>query len=719
MDDFDLLHWPPGTQATLTNVPWNSDYRDVVYFDNGHKGLNAYIDKSESANIVINDMSYARPGQPVRINVPYNRAMRFNYIRVTNGKQPVPGSDISQTWYYFITEFKHVAPNVTEIYVQLDVCQSFLYDVTFGRCYIEAGHIGVANERRMAKSGRTFLTVPEGFNLGEQYQVRNVYNRRIMSLADANQNVLIMSTVDMTVDPGSVSNPNLKTAKGAITEGIPNGASLYYSDDFMNFMNEIKDYPWVSQGIIGIWVFPNVKSLGKSSTAYNNLKRVSNTIAPTLMKTFTFDHTEDWRNNSKFLAYDGLEERYRYLHKFKVFPYSFFELTFNNGAPVIMKPELINDTKVSISEFYHFTPPNMKILAMPTQYNGYGDGEVAGWVTTDKDGNGQTINTSNINNPRGEFMDMAAQISNFPSLSLVNDSYAAFLAGNSNSIQYQYNSADWSQQKALAANNLSYDQSSNQMALQSQQAAIGINAANQQTALANTSQAQHTDVNNKWGIGTGVAGGLINGGLAGGAMGLLGSGASAMQNNQNMAIDQTTRNQSQSISNAQTNKMLDAQLANGQYMRDSNKQYADFAAKGDYRNAISGINAKVQDAKLTQPTTSGQMGGEYFNLSAFGMGYMLKYKTLDNANMIVIGEHWLRYGYAVNRYYTVGKKLHCMTRGTYWKMVECVITKAPMPETFKQSIRGIFEKGVTIWKNPDDIGVLDWADNEIVEGISL
>ncbi|WP_343100010.1 hypothetical protein, partial [Clostridioides difficile] len=57
----------------------------------------------------------------------------------------------------------------------------------------------------------------------------------------------------------------------------------------------------------------------------------------------------------------------------------------------------------------------------------------------------------------------------------------------------------------------------------------------------------------------------------------------------------------------------------GQYMRDSNKTYADYAAKGDYANTIGAINARVQDSKLTQPTVSGQVGGEAFLLATTGM----------------------------------------------------------------------------------------------------
>ena len=42
---------------------------------------------------------------------------------------------------------------------------------------------------------------------------------------------------------------------------------------------------------------------------------------------------------------------------------------------------------------------------------------------------------------------------------------------------------------------------------------------------------------------------------------------------------------------------------------------------------------------------------------------------------------------------------------------------ATMPETFKQAIRGILEKGVTVWSSPSMINNIELDDNEPLEGI--
>ena len=83
-----------------------------------------------------------------------------------------------------------------------------------------------------------------------------------------------------------------------------------------------------------------------------------------------------------------------------------------------------------------------------------------------------------------------------------------------------------------------------------------------------------------------------------------------------------------------------------------------------------------------------------------------------------IGEFWLRYGYAMNSPVVPPADFRCMEHFTYWKMAEMNISRSTMPETFRQTIRGIFEKGVTVWhKDQTMIGRIDWANNKPLKGI--
>jgi hypothetical protein len=226
--------------------------------------------------------------------------------------------------------------------------------------------------------------------------------------------------------------------------------------------------------------------------------------------------------------------------------------------------------------------------------------------------------------------------------------------------------------------------------------------------LANDTAASNAVMN---GVGS-VIGAASGGNPVGAVTGVGRSVANyAIQTNQNM--------QSTAISNSASGRINEAQNKNAGFVRDSNRDYAEFAAKGDYENTIAGIQAKVQDAKLIQPTTSGQVGGDAFLLAQYKWGYDLKMKMLGGAAMRAVGEYWLRYGYQVNQFAQMPGDIRVMENFTYWKLRETYIVNAPYPEHFKQTMRGIFEKGVTVWRDPVKIGAIDIADNAPLEGITL
>ena len=146
--EFDYSVWTQDTVITLCNVRWNSDYRDVWKADNQAQ-LDEYITNNAGPKIVVNQMMYLKPGEPVRINVPHNVANRYNYIRVTNPTMPING-DIPRTYYYFINRVEMLTPGVTMLHLQLDVWQQYVYETILGSCYIERGHYGIANANGMA-----------------------------------------------------------------------------------------------------------------------------------------------------------------------------------------------------------------------------------------------------------------------------------------------------------------------------------------------------------------------------------------------------------------------------------------------------------------------------------------------------------------------------------------------------------------------------------------
>ena len=74
-------------------------------------------------------MRYLRPGESIRIPVPYSTAYQFNYVIVRNPQQPVDLEGAKRAYYYFITATRYVSPQVTEITLQLDVMTTYAPDI--------------------------------------------------------------------------------------------------------------------------------------------------------------------------------------------------------------------------------------------------------------------------------------------------------------------------------------------------------------------------------------------------------------------------------------------------------------------------------------------------------------------------------------------------------------------------------------------------------------
>jgi hypothetical protein len=696
-DQFNYGQWTEGTTLTMVNVPWNSDYRDVVRFANTG-ALNTWI--NAQPNKTINKMSLLKWGQNVRINVPLNTAMQYNYARASNPTMPV-ANDTQKDYYYFVQDYRYVNPNTTELVLQVDVWQTFGYQVSFGMCYVERGHIGIANQNAFNDYGRLYLTIPEGLDVGSEMQTVHVETTQLMSTtAPTNDplafDVLVCSTADLSKSGGTADAPVLNAATGGTFQGLPTGASFYLfrtSAMFSAWLAVNSSSPWITDSIMSVTLIPSMSryvpnynygtNLGDSNIQFY----LAGGDVPKPKKVALMN---SWRDSS-FVS-DVLGP-FKNLSKFLTYPYMIMELTTFTGSPIIIKPEGWQDPNATVREIAAFMPPGQRIAITPLRYN-----------TSDLIDDPDSIDDG------GEFMDMAVTLDNFPTMPVINNMAINYLASNRNGINFQFQAADWSQQKAMRGAEATGDI-----------AGANITNAAMQSSIANKAQMNsanmgaETGMNNMLlGLGAGSIGALA--GTASGAGGLPGMGLLAAPG---MAGNNATNTQNQALVaiNARGDSAVAGIKATAS-IRDTNVGLAQFAARGDYQTAIAGINAKLQDVRMTQPSVSGQFGGDAFNIINNFFGYSLRWKMLSPNAIKQIGTYWLRYGYAVQQWIDVPDDFMVMEKFTYWKLSETYISQARIPELFKQTIRGIFEKGVTVWSAPGYIGNTSLFDNKPKAGAS-
>lgn len=696
-NEFDYSVWTPSTIINMVNVPWDNSYRDVVRFDDDG-ARNAYFNSLSLASdaITIDRMVYLRYGEPVRVNCTFSAANRNNYLVVHNPVQPVPGHGggrTPDTFYYFINDIRYVAPNTTELYIQLDVWMTYYDRISFGNCYIERGHIGIANENSTIENLSAYLTEPEGLEIGSEY---DIVSQQWHGFQEDNSAVLIMSTADLTVDLGTIDKPNLETATGNIVDGLASGCNIYVCTgiEFVSIMKSLSVYPWASQCITCIMVMP-----------YGFIREGDDvTIAGVHARLASSSHPSFTWESSFSNVFENLKipTRYEQLLKFYTHPYSVLELTNLNGSPIIIKPEtmLYQSDTLPLYMVGSFLMTGARFYLFPNNVNALSsrDNQFANYTTLSGD------NVSTLLDG-GEGLDCALVYDNFPQFSVVNNSYMFYMASTANTRAYQYQSADWTQQKALTSAELAFNQSSASTANMQTNANRNISAMWANNDISN----QQAAVNGAMGAVNGLAN-AAGGNAAGGLMQTATSVANA-------ALTVNWNNQRTGISADLTSDITanNARLAN--YNRDTNYDYAQFAAKGDYANTIAAIQAKVQDARLTQPSVSGQNGGQTANYACGLFGVLLKEKRLKMHFLNQVGEYWLRYGYSISRWITPPANLKCMTKVTYWKMQNCMLF-AHIPEVHKNAIRGIFESGVSVWNNPTEINNIDLGTNRTIAGVS-
>lgn len=733
--NFSYAKWTPNTKFKLCNVPWDMGYRDIVKWS--EQAQREYFDRLDG--IEFTDCTMAKYGLPVRLPIPFAQASQYNYLIATNDYD----FDTPRSWYYFVQTCDYVNAHTTQLNIQLDVWQSFQHDIQLGNAYVERGHVGVANENAWKDWGKTYLDLPEGLDTGKAMIITGQQYESLIGETNGYTTfgVLVVSTTKLDTDPGTASAPKTTCADGGAFENHTNGTALYYFSDALDFlavMGAGSEYPWVTQGICGIYAIPQLpetllKNQSKPGVFFNHMidwrgdcYRLEIRHNDAKSRYADIIHIANFRDNFK------LPERYKYLQKFRTAPYAILECSCLNGTVIAYNPEQIPSADLTIRESWDYAPPSPRLNFYPRGYDAGSVGEQS-----------PLPNDSGLPIDSGEMLDASFGITNFPTFMTVNNGSALALANSAYTRQYAQQSADWSFQKTQMGINNAYAQAQLGTQYASQQNQLGTSNRNAMMSINNQSAQMSADLtlknlsfNNRMNqintVGSGVAnaigsavtgdvGGVV-GAVAGTAIGAVTNQMSYSNavdsNSQQLSNTLTTNGATTSQSNAYS--LATTNLSNQQTMQfaDMNKQLAQATAQGDYENTIAGINAQVQQTQTVPPTTSGALGGDAFNLANGLIGVMVRFRQIPPAAMRSIGEVWLRYGYYVQRFMKLPENLMAMSNFTYWKLHELYVRSSTCPEEYRLTVKGIFESGVTVWADPDKIGVTDYADNVPLSGIA-
>lgn len=149
--------------------------------------------------------------------------------------------------------------------------------------------------------------------------------------------------------------------------------------------------------------------------------------------------------------------------------------------------------------------------------------------------------------------------------------------------------------------------------------------------------------------------------------------------------------------------------SNAGWTRDATVTEAQDVARNTQRDAMAGLLDARNDAPVELCPTSGDPTPEYMRTR----GVQVKVRTQSKSAIRMAGDTFARFGYALNQIWDVAKSgLKLMRHFTYWKASDIwVYDVCETNDTPQNAIVAIFEKGVTVWNDPDEIGMVSPYDN--------
>lgn len=174
----------------------------------------------------------------------------------------------------------------------------------------------------------------------------------------------------------------------------------------------------------------------------------------------------------------------------------------------------------------------------------------------------------------------------------------------------------------------------------------------------------------------------------------------------------TKANAQRSYDNTVTNASdtLDVQLANNETSYDTAEANATRTKNTSYANTDRTFNAAKNQTLISNPPEYGQLTGTPDAVNK-PIGIVYNVITQSDNAIKLAAEQFLRYGYMLNRQVEVAS-FNVMPKFTYWKCSAVYCNDLGVYEGAQKMVKSILENGVTVWRNPNDIGLTSIYDNK-------
>ena len=207
------------TEVRLLNVPLENDYLHTIYFEL-KADQTAYFKSKTVSNGIYNNLSYQKKDNFIRIPAKYDNLLNCNYVMYTNPAY-------SSKWYYaFITDIEYINDGVSNVYIETDVIQTWLFDYIVKPSFIEREHV--------ASDEIGEHIVDEGLQLSEYICNSHHISKYAGNDKGADVHYLWDSRIVVGVTK-AYKDGELENVKGTMYNGIYSGIRYYcFDNDLMS-----------------------------------------------------------------------------------------------------------------------------------------------------------------------------------------------------------------------------------------------------------------------------------------------------------------------------------------------------------------------------------------------------------------------------------------------------------------------------------------------------
>lgn len=209
------------TEVHLLNVPLENDYIHTLYFDTRLEQEVYFLSKKGHSDVTLSsfyNLTYQRKDGFIRIPAQYDNVLKYcNYVMYRNNAY-------STRWFYaFITDIKYANDGRTDIFIETDVFQTWLFDYTVKPSFVEREHVDI--------DIAGLNTVPERLELGDY--ICNKHTKAGYS-----------DETDLVIVVGATKDPDGNNVSGKLYNNIYSGINYY---TFANNYDGAKDLQeWLS-----------------------------------------------------------------------------------------------------------------------------------------------------------------------------------------------------------------------------------------------------------------------------------------------------------------------------------------------------------------------------------------------------------------------------------------------------------------------------------------